>query len=293
MTSTTLKVLAASFRRFSADRCWTSAIVISYFALLSCVPILALFFYVSTKILGNTEIALRSLNIFTDEFFARMDPMFFTRLQALSGQVTNLGVFGLIGSFIAGSFLFSNLIAAINMIFRTRYHRSFFYNRIMEYAAMFIIGMVMLVSLSITALWTALGRSIQESRLVLAYINPSVIGLVNNFFIQYVVPYALTFLVFFILYKFIPEVTVHTRAAAPPAAVSALLYEIFKRLFAFYVVHFSAIGVVLNRILQGTLTSIIFFLIWISFSLVIMLWGAELAAVLNERMGTPGHITPR
>lgn len=35
--------------------------------------------------------------------------------------------------------------------------------------------------------------------------------------------------------------------------------------------------------LQGTLTSIIFFLLWISASLVIMLWGAELAAVLNER----------
>jgi membrane protein len=289
MTSTPFKVLAASFRRFNADKCWTSAIVISYFALLSCVPIIALFFYASTKILGNTEIALRSLNIFTDEFFARMDPMFFKRLQALSGQVTNLGVFGLLGSLIAGSFLFSNLIAAINTIFRTRFHRSFFYNRIMEYAAMFIIGMVMLVSLSITALWTALGRSIQESRLVLAYINPSAIDLINNFFIQYAVPYALTFLVFFILYKFIPEVAVHTRAAALPAAVSALLYEIFKRLFAFYVVHFSAIGVVLNKVLQGTLTSIIFFLIWISFSLVIMLWGAELAAVLNERMGTPGH----
>jgi membrane protein len=65
--------------------------------------------------------------------------------------------------------------------------------------------------------------------------------------------------------------------------VAALFWEVFKRLFAFYVANISAVGIVLSRLLAGTLTSIIFFLLWISFSLVILLWGAELAAVLNER----------
>ena len=67
------------------------------------------------------------------------------------------------------------------------------------------------------------------------------------------------------------------------AGIATLLWEIFKRIFAFYVAHFSAIGIVLSRLLQGTLTSIIFFLLWITFSLIILFWGAELAAVLNER----------
>jgi membrane protein len=278
------KILAASFKRFNEDKCFTSAIVISYFALLCCVPLIALFFYVSAKLLGNPEIALRSLNIFTDEFFARSDPSFFKKLQGLSTNVANLGLFGLLGSFIAASFLFSNVIAAFNAIFRTRYHRSFFYNRLMEYLVMFITGVVMLFSLAITAVWTALGRSIQESDIVVSYFNPDAVRLVNNFFIQYLIPFLLTFLVFFILYKFIPETHVHTRAAALPAAISAFLYEVFKRIFAFYVVHFSAIGIVLNKLLQGTLTSIIFFLLWISTSLVIMLWGAELAAIVNEKL---------
>jgi len=286
------RILAASFKRFNDDKCWTSAIVISYFALLCTVPLLALFFYGSTKILGNTEIALRSLNIFTDEFFARSDPGFFTRLQGLSGTVNNLGIFGLLGSLISASFLFSNLIAAINVIFKTKYHRSFVYNRLMEYLVMFIVGIVMLFSLAITAVWTAIGRSIQESDIVRSYLNPDVVRLFNNVFIQYLIPYFLTFLVFFIIYKFIPERKVHTRAAVFPAAVAALLYEFFKRVFAFYVVHFSAIGVVLNKLLQGTLTSIIFFLLWISFSLVIMLWGAELGAVINETFDTAAAPVP-
>ena len=294
MTFSAFRILTASFKRFNTDKCWTSAIVISYFALLCCVPLIALFFYVSAKLLGGTEIALRSLNIFTNTFFERLDPGFFTKLQGLTGSINNLGVFGLFWSFIGASFLFSNLIASINIIFKTRYHRSFFYNRLMEYLIMFIIGIVMVFSLAITAVWAAVGRSIQQSELVLSYFNPEAIRFINNFFIQYLIPAALTFLVFFILYKYIPETTVHTRAAALPAGIAAILYEIFKRLFAFYVVHFSAIGVVLNKLLQGTLTSIIFFLMWISFSLVIMLWGAELASVLNENLdAAQGRPVPR
>ncbi len=233
--------------------------------------------------LGSSEIVFRGLNIFTDEFFAKLDPGFFTKIRGLGMSVTNLGLFGLGGSFVAASFLFSNLISCMNQIFRTKYHKSFFYNRLMEYLLMIIIGILMFLSLSITAVWTALQRSLRESAVVADYINPGALALFNNFFIQYLMPYGLTFLVLFTLYKFIPEVKVYTKGAAIAAAVAALFWEVFKRMFAFYVANFSAIGIVLSKLLAGTLTSIIFFLLWISFSLVILLWGAELAAVLNER----------
>jgi membrane protein len=94
---------------------------------------------------------------------------------------------------------------------------------------------------------------------------------------------------FFIIYKYIPEIRVHTRAAVIPAAIAALLYELFKRAFAFYVVHFSAVGIVLDKILQGTLTSVLFYLLWITSSMLILLWGAEWAAVLNEKQASVGE----
>jgi membrane protein len=283
MTRPTLSLIAASFRRFNGDRCWTSAIVISYFGLLCSVPLVALFFAAAAHFLGDTEMALRSLNIFTDEFFARLDPSFFKSLGALSSEVGRLGLFGIIGSLVSASFLFSNLIATINHIFRTKYHKSFVYNRLIEFLTMAVVGVFMLFSLTMTAVWTAFGRTLARSELVRATINPGAVAAINNVFLKYIIPYALTFLMFYVLYKFIPEVKVHTRAALVPAAVAALLFETFKRAFAFYVAHISAIGIVLNRILQGTLTSVLFFLLWISASMLILLWGAELAAVLNER----------
>ncbi|MBS3819867.1 YihY/virulence factor BrkB family protein [bacterium] len=277
-------VLKTTIQRFREDRCGNSAIVISYFALICSIPLVALFTFISTKILGDSEIAFRSLNIFSEEFFVHMDPYFFDRIQGLSRQISNLGWFGLVGSFIAASFLFSKIIHAINFIFKANFQKSFFYNRLMEYLIMFIIGVFMLVSLSITVIWTAIHRTIRESAVVAQYLNPKTVAFADNFLIQYLIPFSLTFLVFFSMYKFIPEVRVHTRAALIAAGIGTILWEIFKMLFAFYVAHFSAIGIVLSRLLQGTITSLIFFLLWITFSLFILLWSAELASVINERI---------
>ena len=277
-----LKILLSSFKRFNDDRCWTASIVISYFSLLCVVPLVALFYYLGVRVLGSSELVVRSLNIFTEDFFARMDPAFFKRLQVLGGSLSNLGWFGLVGSLVAASFLFSNLITTLNQIFRAKYHKSFFYNRLIEYVVMMIIAIILLLSISITAIWTGLQKSLRESEVVAEFINPQLITFINNFFFQYFLPYGLTLLFLFTLYKFIPETRVHTRSALLAAAVTAFFWEIFKRGFAFYVIHFSAVGIVLSKILAGTLTSVIFFLLWISASLVITLWGAELAALLNE-----------
>ena len=277
-------VIRVTFKRANEDRIGNHAITISYFALLCSIPVAALFAYVSTKILGDPEFAFRSLNIFSEEFFAQIDPLFLEKVQSVPHYISNLGLFGIIGSFIAASFLFSRLINSINFIFKAQYQKSFFYNRLMEYILMFIIGVIMLISLSITAIWTAIHRSIRSSAFVADHINPEFVSLTNNFFLQYLIPYTLTFLVIFVIYKFIPEIKVYTKAALLAASIIALLWEIFKRVFAYYVAHFSVIGVVFDQLIKGTLTSIIFFLLWITFSLILLLFGAELATVLNERM---------
>jgi membrane protein len=284
MAAPIFRLLGTTFQRFDKDQCFRHSVVISYFALMCAVPLIALFAFVTTKILGNAEFALRGLNIFTEDFFVKFDPAFFDKLKEVSQHTSNLGWFGMIGSFIGASFLFSNLITAINHIFRSVHKKSFFYNRLMEYVIMFLMAVILFVSLSITAVWTALHRAIAETTLVQEYINPNILEFADNIFIQYLIPFALGFLVLFAMYKYIPETKVHTRAAVIAALVGSLLWELFKRSFVFYVVNFSAVGIVLSKFLQGTLTSIIFFLLWITFSLAILLWGAELAAALNERI---------
>jgi len=284
MAAALFGILGTTFKRFNADRCFNHSIVISYFTLLCAVPLVALFAWAATKIMGDYELAIRSLNLFTEDFFAKFDPSFFAKLSGISKNIGNLGWFGLVGSLIGGSFLFSNLIYSINTIFKSHRQKSFFYNRLMEYMIMFIIAVILFFSLSITAVWTAAHRAITASEFVRTTLKPGVMIVVDNVFLQYLAPFLLGFLVLFVIYKFIPETKVHTRAAVVAAAIGSVFWELFKRIFVVYVANFSAVGIVLSKLLQGTLVSIIFFLLWISTSLVILLWGAELACVLNERM---------
>jgi len=182
MKSPAFEILGTTFKRFNEDKCGNFAITISYFALLCAVPLVALFAFVTTWILGNPDVASEGLAIFSQEFFAQLDPYFFQRVQDLSKDISNLGWFGLAGSFVAASFLFSNLIHSINSIFKADYQKSFFYNRLMEYLIMFSIGIIMLISIFITFMWTSLHGAIRQSSVVEKYINPKIINFFNNFF---------------------------------------------------------------------------------------------------------------
>jgi len=284
MAAPVFRILGETFKRFDRDRCFQYSVIISYFALMCAVPLLALFAWITARFMGSSEIAVRSLNVFTEDFFAKFSPSFFTKMAEVADNLDQLGWFGMIGSLIAASFLLSNLIRIINEIFKTEYRRSFVYNRLIEYLILFVIGVILFISLSITAVWAAMHRAFESSDFVREYLNPGAVLLIDNIFVQYLIPFALNWFVLFVMYKFIPERKVHTRAASLAAVIAAVFWEIFKRLFVIFVVRFSAIGMVLSKVVQGTLTSIIFFLLWLSSSLVIMLWGAELAAVVNERL---------
>ena len=150
-----------------------------------------------------------------------------------------------------------------------------------------IVGILMFLSLAMTRpSGRPCSRALRESDFVADHINPGAVGLVDTSSSNTRRPMALTFLACFTLYKFIPEVKVYTRSADRRGrgrpALGGLQADI--RLLR---------GQFLGRrqssspsCSSGTLTSIIFFLLWISFSLVILLWGAELAAVLNEKVPT-------
>ncbi|HOY99870.1 MAG TPA: YhjD/YihY/BrkB family envelope integrity protein, partial [Candidatus Aminicenantes bacterium] len=117
MAAPFFRILGETLRRFDRDRCFQYSIIISYFALMCAVPLLALFAWITARIMGNSEIAVRSLNLFTEDFFARFSPSFFEKMSSVADSFNQLGWVGIIGSLIAASLLFSNLIRIINEIF--------------------------------------------------------------------------------------------------------------------------------------------------------------------------------
>jgi membrane protein len=82
--------------------------------------------------------------------------------------------------------------------------------------------------------------------------------------------FLLIFLVFLLLYKFIPNTKTYWRGVWPGALLVALLFELARTLFIFYLDNIAN-----YQLIYGSITSIIVLLVWIYYSSLIMILGAE------------------
>ncbi|MCD4734357.1 YihY/virulence factor BrkB family protein [bacterium] len=96
-------------------------------------------------------------------------------------------------------------------------------------------------------------------------------------FLLLLIPYVLTLLFFYILYRVVPTVHVRPQAGLIAAIVTAVLFEAAKLLFTFYLGNLSQPGVY-----YGMLTILVVLGLWAYYLASIILLGAELAREVDK-----------
>jgi len=115
-----------------------------------------------------------------------------------------------------------------------------------------------------------------EVRLPLLGLRPSEVpGVfrVVTFLLSNVLPLALTVSGLVLVYRYLPLRRLPNRAITLGAVSAAVLWELSRRIFSFYLDHFARFSVV-----YGPLSGVIAFMLWIYVSAMIFLLGAEIAA---------------
>jgi uncharacterized BrkB/YihY/UPF0761 family membrane protein len=92
-------------------------------------------------------------------------------------------------------------------------------------------------------------------------------------FLGILLPFVVSFTIFTSLYKFVPVIDVRFSEVWPGSLIAALLFELTKHGFAFYVTNFSNYNAI-----YGGLSAIIVFLLFVYLTANILLFGAEIAA---------------
>jgi membrane protein len=82
---------------------------------------------------------------------------------------------------------------------------------------------------------------------------------------------------FCLIYKIIPNKSVHFKSALQAALFTSVLWELARHLFAWYVVHLAHYS-----IFYGSLSTLVIFISWVYYSSTILVVGAELAYFLEE-----------
>ena len=81
----------------------------------------------------------------------------------------------------------------------------------------------------------------------------------------------------FLIYKIIPNKKIHFKTALQTAFFTSLFWEVAKQCFGWYVVNVGRISLI-----YGSLGTLIMFVLWVYYSSAILIFGGEIAHVLEK-----------
>ena len=270
--------LKALYRRISKHRIDDKAAIISYYALWASVPLAGFLLYLSTYIIGSSESVINDLNLFSQDFFSSINPRFFTNMKIYASKIKEVGILGIYLAVVLGIMLISKVISAIQEIYEVESRKSFFWKRLKEIIILIFSGFFLFGAFGLMGIISAFNRFVGSNETLSKYLNPYIMAIVNNFLVRILIPFLLATFYFFVLYKWIPERRVKTFAALRSAVLASVLWIAGTHVFMWYIENISLASKVF-----GTLSTVIIFIFWVEISSLILLLGAEISALLNEK----------
>lgn len=258
--------IAAYFQRCQQDQITIIGGYLAYISLLSLVPFIAVMF----SILGMFPMFSEMRGRLEELIFANVIPTRGEEIQSYvnefisnTGGMTAVGVLALI---VIALLLIYNIDKTLNKIWRVKQRPrpiiSFsIYWMILTFGPL-LIG----TSIAVTSYLATFSR----------YADDYTPGISS--FVLWLIPYVMSLLAFFILYLLVPNIKVQVRHALWGALLATVLFEFFKRGFALYVSEFPA-----YQAIYGALALVPILFIWVYLSWLVVLLGAELTALLQQR----------
>jgi len=268
-----LRIFFRAISKFLDNDLATSAAAISYFTMLMLFPLLIVLLSLGNTFFGEgkarEEVIKTVLSLLpgTSEFVRRNVE---TAMQNLSSGIV---VSCLIIVLWASSWIFSVIEKALNRAWKTT-SRHFLHGRLLTLGMSILFGLVLIFSASVTTI-VALVRAKAEQ---LPISLPPFFYLLSSYAWQLtflVVSLIITITIFTLIYRFMPNAKVEIREAIPGAIFSGALWEAAKYGFAWLIPYFH------YNLFYGPIGLAVALLTWIYISSILMLFGAQLTALLH------------
>ena len=261
-------VVKEAVNEFLTDNCPHLSAAISYYFLLCLFPLALAAISIFGFILRSEAVEIKVTQAISD--FIPVSADFIQRtIHGVAGNWGAAGVIATIGLIWGGMAVFSAIRKALNAAWGIRQPRPFLHERLLEFAMMLGLALLMVLSLGLTTAFKFIqGADIPVFGDLFRDGGP---------FWQFAftaTSTALTFLAFLFLYKVVPNTNVRWRHAFFGALVAAVLFEIVKSIFIWFVGHFAT-----YNLIYGSVGTIIALMTWTYVSAVIMLFCAKLISV--------------
>jgi membrane protein len=282
MRKETLKMKAAGFwdvlsdavNNFGQNGDVNQAAAIALYAILSAIPLLILTMIAAGSFFtSNPNIQMDIFNA-VQNFHPYFTEKIFQQLGQIEGKGKVLGWVGVVGLVWLSAAIFNAIESALNNIFRSYRQRNYFASKVMAICMIPTAWMIggLSIFISYAALLLAHQPLILPGGIEISLTFPAEIVL------RYIVPYVMVVILVTAVYKIIPTAKVNFLAALTGGADFALLLEIAKQFFTWYIANYTRYNVIF-----GSMEAIVILVIWVFYVALIFLFCAEMMASYERR----------
>lgn len=272
--------------RWGTDQCPLIAGAMAFFGLLSVFPTIVAGIAISVKALSSNHQVIESLQAYIAQLFpgaasAEIAREIASKVEsfAASSNSKALSIVAIVSLIWSGRAFFDTLAWQLNSIWPRAQPRTFLQHQIALWGTFIGAGLLWLLS---TGIHFALSivRSLNE-RFLLRYMPGLLISresLLWDLLTRFI-SWVLTFFMFWLIYRFLPHVQSkqHRRIAVGAAMIAAVGWEIAKIMFTRFLGNLSR-----YEVAYGSVAGVVLTMMWIYFSSLIILLGAEVAAAFED-----------
>jgi membrane protein len=261
-----LRVIVLSVRNFDRNRCTLRASALTFYTLLSIVPIMAMAFGISKGFGFDHILEQRIREQFQEHEEVVSRIIIFARNMldnTKGGLIAGIGVIFLFWAIIK---VLGNMERSFNEIWGIKKQRTMA-RKLSDYLSFMLVAPIMFIAAgSMTVAVTGRVSDILATHEYLAFVSGPVLVLLR------ILPFGVLWGLFAFMYLFLPNGKVNTRSALLAGIVAGTVYQIVQWAYITF-----QIGINQYNAIYGSFAALPLFLIWLQMSWLILLYGAELS----------------
>jgi len=271
-------LLIATYAKWTDDHAQTFGAALAFYAVFSLAPLLLIVIAIAGLVFGQEaaqgQIIGQIQDLVGEDSAKSIQNMIEEARKPAAGIIAT--VLAIVMLLLGATGVFAQLQEALNTIWRVEEKPwegiwKVLKDRFLSLLAVLGTGFLLLVSLVISAGLSALGTTLEHFLPVHEFLLQAI-----NFFVSF----AIVTLLFAMIYKLLPDVSIQWGDVWIGAIITSLLFTIGKFLIGIYLGK-SNVGVA-----YGAAGSLVVILIWVYYASQIFLFGAEFTAVYAEAHGS-------
>ena len=266
-----LRITFLSLREFKNDKCTLRASALTFYSLLSVVPVVAMAFGISRGFGSDELLEKELLNKFPgQEEVVNQIITFANSLleETKGGMLAGVGIAVLFWTVIK---LLNHIEKSFNDIWEVKTPRKFL-KRLSDYLSVTLICPVLVIVASSATVFISTQISLTTEKFIILGIFSPIISFILKF-----LPYGVIWGVFGFLYLFMPNTKVKIRSAFIAGAIAGSAYQVAQWGY----INFQ-VGVAHNNAIYGSFAALPLFLLWLHISWIIVLFGAEVSFAIQN-----------